>query len=529
MKRGRGAISVLLILSLLATGGMRVLVQSEHDRILPRPRAASRLSGMDSFALGLLLGGLRGPLVMVLWSTSENQKIAKDLEDIDTKIEWIRLLQPNFDSVHIFQMWNLAYNLSVMMANIQNKYAMILSGVDYGRSVLEDRPDNLNVLYQVGDIYFNKLGNPVGPPSERRYYNNRLAAETMAGHGKTSAQMAQSGGVRRTRHDVLLDANGLILPALLAPRPQSPALAAAGYSGADLQYLAPLNTPEAGGFPYGIHPLALAYNYYERAAVLQAATGQRHLYIGDSVIDSRPAVALKFWSENMWEHALRLESRVLGKALPDDLLALEPVTASLPLNSPFIDASEATRKQLQEAVFTYHRAADVCKLAVAKYQDHITNAKYADSSDSYFSHRDTALALAELLEADGDYLSVMAASAPFSPPVVDKTRVDALRRSAGQHYRRSIELYYAMILKYYTDTAVAAVVYPQVLGIRPDPSKPFDKAQMIQNADPKRYAEINKAVDSYMSAKKLPRDLGEDVQEYLTYIHRAEARLKNLE
>ena len=34
---------------------------------------------------------VRGPLVMVLWSKVENQKIDRDLEDVDTMIEWIRL------------------------------------------------------------------------------------------------------------------------------------------------------------------------------------------------------------------------------------------------------------------------------------------------------------------------------------------------------------------------------------------------------------------------------------------------------
>ena len=61
---------------------------------------------MNSYALALMLGGLRGPLVMMLWTSSETQKQDKNLEDFDTKVELIRLLQPEFDSVHIFQVWN---------------------------------------------------------------------------------------------------------------------------------------------------------------------------------------------------------------------------------------------------------------------------------------------------------------------------------------------------------------------------------------------------------------------------------------
>ena len=51
---------------------------------------------------------------MILWTSSESQKNEKDLEGFDTKVEWIRLLQPEFDTVHVFQVWNKAYNISVI-------------------------------------------------------------------------------------------------------------------------------------------------------------------------------------------------------------------------------------------------------------------------------------------------------------------------------------------------------------------------------------------------------------------------------
>ena len=63
----------------------------------------SSLAAMNSYALALLLGGLRGPLVMWLWTKSESQKSENDLEDVDSMMEWIRLLQPEFDTVHIFR------------------------------------------------------------------------------------------------------------------------------------------------------------------------------------------------------------------------------------------------------------------------------------------------------------------------------------------------------------------------------------------------------------------------------------------
>src|SRR4051812_19291525 len=109
MNRGRGAITVVLIVSLIATGltrywadSLRASATTSGGQAITTGTAQS-LSAMPSYALALMLGGLRGPLVMILWSSSESQKADKDLEDFDTKVEWIRLLQPEFDTVHIIQ------------------------------------------------------------------------------------------------------------------------------------------------------------------------------------------------------------------------------------------------------------------------------------------------------------------------------------------------------------------------------------------------------------------------------------------
>ena len=543
MKHRRTLVSILLIVALLATGAMRAMVQRQREAILPRPPSASRLSGMDSFALGLLLGGLRGPLVMILWASIENQKIDKNLEDIDTKIDLIRMLQDKFDSVHLFQIWNKAYNLSVMMVNLQNKYATILDALDYAHSVDEERPDNVNILAQMGEVYFQKLGIPMGSGADKRYYVSRMARETLPKQTSAKIQKGQPGW-RRTQHDSLLDSRGFILPQLLQPRPELGNLVTQGYTGAELQFLAPYNTPQAEGFPYGVPPLALAYNYYKRAAVLQQLTGRKHLYLSEGVIDSRAAVALKFWAEDAWEQARRFEAQAFGKPLPDERMSLEPLTASARPDAPFVDRSETTRKLVEEAIFTYRRAVVISHHAESEYRTHVANPSYSSNADIYFSHIDSAAAMADLLAGDRDYLSLIAAAAPFDPPIVLKPQIASLRQSAAQHYRRAIDLYYLMILKYYTDDAVAAVVYPAddddfaalkhyvgdniaamvypwAVGRRIDKNT-------IQKVDPKRYPEVYQAAEAYMARNMLTSDYREDIMEYQAYIRRATERLGQL-
>src|SRR5262245_43643484 len=178
MNRNRLPIVAVLLVSLVASGLARQWATVQRSRGVGAAHVSSsaKLGQMNSYALALLLGGLRGPLVMFLWPSAETQKQEKNLEDFDTKIEWIRLLQAEFDTVHIFQIWNKAYNISVQMSNLGNKYRTILDALEYAHNVDTERPNNINILTAIGGIYFDKLAGS----AERWYYRERVRDESMA-------------------------------------------------------------------------------------------------------------------------------------------------------------------------------------------------------------------------------------------------------------------------------------------------------------------------------------------------------------
>src|SRR4051794_10080615 len=196
-RAGRGMLVAVMLVALVAAGAARNAVveyQRRTSAAVATTQSRSALGGMNTFALALLLGGLRGPLVMVLWTTSENQKMEKDLDDFNTKVEWIRNLQPEYDSVHMFQMWNLAYNISVQMASLPNRYAVIIEALDYGRSVDRSRPDNLNILHQTAQIYSNKLGTVA---QEKTYSRRRVREDSLDRPVSAVAREGESGFQRR--------------------------------------------------------------------------------------------------------------------------------------------------------------------------------------------------------------------------------------------------------------------------------------------------------------------------------------------
>src|SRR5207302_4636752 len=118
-----------------------------------------------------------------------------------------------------------------------------------------------------------------------------------------------------------------ILPQLLKPRyPRRGNLPADSEwnDGSELQYLAPYQP-----FPYGVSTFALGYNYHKQAEVLQTVGKQRHANLSDVVIDSRPALALKGWSEDEWERGRRFELQAFNEQIPAERLDMELPTASL--------------------------------------------------------------------------------------------------------------------------------------------------------------------------------------------------------
>ncbi|MEO6434558.1 MAG: hypothetical protein ABIP55_02200 [Tepidisphaeraceae bacterium] len=492
---GRAGIALVLIVSIVLAGFARDWARSLRSS--PAERAAgdgagASLANMNSFSLALLLGGLRGPLVMFLWTSSENLKNEKNLEGFDTYVEWIRLLQPEFDSVLIFQVWNKAYNISVQMASNANKYTTILDAMDFARKAELQRPNNVSMVYQIGSLFFDKLGGA----AEKAYYKRRVREESRP-HTTRQKIAKDTPGWRRLELDPVLDSKGMVLPELLKPRFPRPADLPAGSEwndGSELQYLASYQP-----FPYGVGAMAFGYNYHKRAQVLQERTQQVHANLSPMVVDSRPALALKGWAEDEWERGRRLEAKALNAVLPEtEPRDREPVTANVAVDAPLTDASV-----LAEAIDSYDLASRLSRDALVEYERHLRS--YPDRLGPYQSHIDSMRAQGPLLAGDRDYLKAMQAA---------RSERKALLASAAEHYREAVRMNVAVVFRYYVSDEIAHAIFP--VGVsRGDLSKlPADQY-----------------VPAYEKALTLiaqqPFDAeGEDRQDYQRALERAQVRLK---
>jgi hypothetical protein len=580
---GRVFVVVLLVAGLIAAFFTRDWAVADHTAIRNNGRPggiapdtdATSLSSMPSFATALLLGGLRGPLVMILWTSSENQKQKHDLQDFDTKVEWIRLLQPEFDTVHLFQIWNKAYNISVQMASLRNKYTTILDAIDYGQKVERERHDDLNIITAIAAIYGDKLGTS----QEHPYYRARVRRETQtltrvtfppnraadfralavkAGwiedaspitvDEKTQADQVliepivakqvepefTGPGVsfqpedrpnerrndpswRRVRLDPMLDRNGYILPALLKPRyprPKDLPASQPWYDGSTLQFL-----KQYQPFPYGLSTMALAYNDYKRGQYLQLLWGEHHIQIGDTVIDARPALALKDWAKDEWERGRRFELRMRGIYIPEDVddTELEKPTSQMPY-----DVSVSDTVDRDAALYSYAMSARLFHDARIEFRQHMQ--RYKSNASVYFVHVDDTLSGEQFMQADHDYLAATTA---------EGAERQKLLHSAAIEYRNAMRRFAVTILKYYIDEPVINQTYP----IDPQTHERYNRGT-IESADPATYLAILHAATvatrnyltdpvthQYVQARD---DYHDDREQYMTYLARSTARLNEI-
>ncbi len=562
MRRARLLIIVIMVASIAVAAITRdaALNMQSNLSALVEPgwtAGGATIASMNSFALALLLGGLRGPLVMVLWASSESQKADRDLEDFDTKVEWIRLLQPEFDTVHMFQIWNKAYNISAQMVSLNNKYISILDALDYARSVDRTRPDDINILNTVGQVYSQKLGNS----QEKRYYQERLRQETVPHPPRQKAQWGQPG-FRRLEMDVLLDEQFNLLPGVTRgrqPRPGNlqaritlPASllndltqaaeqvgvqltpgsisadvkthtatavvseAEAGriqkvlydphvrfvYSdwntGADLQYLGKYQP-----YPFGLPPLALGYNYYKRAQVLQSVAHQKALQISASSIDRGPAIALKQWAEGELLRGQIVEMNAYGIKETD-----KGASNILSTESFGLDRALSDKSRLPVLLYTYELCSRLCLDAISEFQRHISNPQFLSLGQSYQSHVKDLTAHFYLTRADHDYL-VTAHGAPAER--------DWRAASAKSNYQKAQDTFEAIVLEYYVDDDTARQMYPAG----------YTRVNISQLPAPERAA-LYDAVIQTLNENATPYEDTTERMEYEQYVHRVRTRLQAL-
>ncbi|MGD9612192.1 MAG: hypothetical protein AB7V22_04750 [Kiritimatiellia bacterium] len=126
------------------------------------------------------LGGFRGILADVLWMRAGRLQDEGRTFELVQLADWIAKLQPRSPAVWAYHAWNMAYNVSALMADPAEKWRWVRNGIGLLRDEgMAYNPGSPRLHQELAWLFLHKLGTDYD--SAAAFYRARWAAEVAAG------------------------------------------------------------------------------------------------------------------------------------------------------------------------------------------------------------------------------------------------------------------------------------------------------------------------------------------------------------
>ena len=137
-----------------ATGGTLSQMRTEFEL------GESDLGDVDpsSAAMNLVLLGMRGVAVNLLYSEFDKQKDMKRWAEMEATTDSIVRLQPHFEKVWEMNGWNLAYNTSAEWDAVPDRYFYVKKGGKFLMRGVRQNRKSTHLQYHVANVYQKKIG-----------------------------------------------------------------------------------------------------------------------------------------------------------------------------------------------------------------------------------------------------------------------------------------------------------------------------------------------------------------------------------
>ncbi|HHX98682.1 MAG: hypothetical protein ACOX3F_09880 [Kiritimatiellia bacterium] len=179
MKR---ALLLILAIAALALAAGTLNVRLLHQRTAQQLTLAPPTENLPpTVALTTIaLGGFRGILADILWMRAGAlQEEGRHFELVQLA-DWISRLQPRSPAIWAFHAWNMAYNISTLMTNPDERWRWVHNGIRLLRDeALPANPGAARLYQELAWIFLHKLGTDSDPAAP--YYRERWAAEVASG------------------------------------------------------------------------------------------------------------------------------------------------------------------------------------------------------------------------------------------------------------------------------------------------------------------------------------------------------------
>ncbi len=150
------------------SGGKLAQLRSQYEL------GESDLGDVDpsSAAMNLVLLGMRGVAVNLLWVDLDKQKDMKRWAEMQAVTESIVRLQPHFEKVWEFNGWNLAFNTSAEWDAVPDRYYWVKAGGKFLKRGVERNRKSTHLQYHVANVLQKKIGIADESKDYRRFFRH---------------------------------------------------------------------------------------------------------------------------------------------------------------------------------------------------------------------------------------------------------------------------------------------------------------------------------------------------------------------
>lgn len=115
----------------------------------------------DISPLVLTIGGFRNIVSDIMMARLQYLIENNDIEEVEYLSEFVSELNPDSPKITIFNAWNLAYNISLIVPDKKSRWYFLNKAIRLLSSALtdEDTKANAELRYELAILYMNKLSN----------------------------------------------------------------------------------------------------------------------------------------------------------------------------------------------------------------------------------------------------------------------------------------------------------------------------------------------------------------------------------
>ena len=174
----RAAASLLILLLALAGFGLSGSLQPRLIELRGdiTPGSADPLENAPPLVAfsTVALGGFRGIIADILWMRASRLQDEGRFFELVQLANWITRLEPRFPAVWAYQAWNLAYNISVLFTEDEDKWRWVQHGIHLLRNDgIRYNPGEAILYWELGWLYAHKIGQHLD--QSHLYYKTQLA------------------------------------------------------------------------------------------------------------------------------------------------------------------------------------------------------------------------------------------------------------------------------------------------------------------------------------------------------------------